>query len=280
LLDMKALEKKRNEQDDIAERLRVEETKAKLAKARDGMEKEGQRLKEAKEAKSNPSTTSSNNTSAAAASGGSRFGKASANLFGGASSSSTTEKGKWVPPHLRGGSGLTPRPLNPSSGSSSSGSGFQRKVDTQDENLFPDLATADKIIAQEEEQRAHANRKAKAPTAAWGMKRPGVAAGVKTRTKATTTTTSTVTDNNTSNTATTTTTSTFTDNNTSDTATTTATTKLDTTTTTTTTTSNKETTTPTPTVVKPAPAPVVAAKTTLKKKSKKKKKDLSTFKAS
>lgn len=160
LLDMKALEKKRNEQDDIAERLRVEETKAKLAAAREGMEKEGQRLKEAKEAKNQPKTTA-----APATGGGSRFGKASANMFGASAGAADSGKGKWVPPHLRGGGGMAPRSIAPSP------SGFQRKVDTQDENLFPDLATADKIIAQEEEQRQHANRKAKAPTAAWGMKR-------------------------------------------------------------------------------------------------------------
>jgi len=156
LLDMKALEKKRNEQDDIAERLRVEETKAKLKAAKEGMEKEGQRLKEAKEAKTQPK--------AAASTGGSRFGKASANMFGGSSGGSAPGE-KWVPVHMRGGGGMAPRTMAPSP------SGFQRKVDTQDENLFPDLATADKIIAQEEEQKQIANRKAKAPTAAWGMKR-------------------------------------------------------------------------------------------------------------
>merc|ERR1740124_1588874 len=157
LLDMKALEKKRNEQDDIAERLRVEETKAKLKAAKEGMEKEGQRLKEAKESKTQPKPTTST--------GNSRFGKASANMFGASAGGGNSGKEKWVPPHLRGGGGMAPRTMAPSP------SGFQRKVDTQDENLFPDLATADKIIAQEEEQRQHANRKAKAPTAAWGMKR-------------------------------------------------------------------------------------------------------------
>lgn len=156
LLDMKALEKKRNEQDDIAERLRVEETKAKLKAAKEGMEKEGQRLKEEKEAKAQPFQT--------VTTGGSRFGKASANIFGG-SSGGGAPGDKWVPSHMRGGSGITPRTM------SSSHSGYQRKVDTQDENLFPDLATADKIIAKEEEQKQIANRKAKAPTAAWGMKR-------------------------------------------------------------------------------------------------------------
>ena len=51
LLDMKALKKKRNEEDDIAERMRVEETKAKLAAAKEGMAKEAERLREEKEAK-------------------------------------------------------------------------------------------------------------------------------------------------------------------------------------------------------------------------------------
>ena len=36
LLDMQALSAKRNEQDDVAERLRIEETKAKLARAKEG----------------------------------------------------------------------------------------------------------------------------------------------------------------------------------------------------------------------------------------------------
>ncbi len=46
LLDMKA---SRSEQGNIAEKLRVEETKAKLKAAKEGMEKEAQRLKEEKE---------------------------------------------------------------------------------------------------------------------------------------------------------------------------------------------------------------------------------------
>jgi len=44
LLDMKALEKKRNEEDDIAERMRVEETRAQLAAAKEGMAKQAERL--------------------------------------------------------------------------------------------------------------------------------------------------------------------------------------------------------------------------------------------
>merc|ERR1711957_1091061 len=62
LMDMKALERKRNEQDDIVERLREEDTKAALAAARDGMEKEAQRLKEARNSKSNSNGDSSSKT--------------------------------------------------------------------------------------------------------------------------------------------------------------------------------------------------------------------------
>jgi len=51
LLDMKALELNRSEQDDIAERMRVEETRAQLAAAKAGMEKEAQRLRENKRLK-------------------------------------------------------------------------------------------------------------------------------------------------------------------------------------------------------------------------------------
>lgn len=71
LLDMSVLEERRREEDDIAERMQVEETRMALAKAREGMEKEAQRLKEEQEAKEKP-------PSASAQSGG-----------------------KWIPPHLR-----------------------------------------------------------------------------------------------------------------------------------------------------------------------------------
>eukprot|EP00985_Skeletonema_marinoi_P029081 scaffold26664_cov66-Skeletonema_marinoi.AAC.1 len=75
LLDMQALEVKRNEEDDVAERLRVEETKAQLARAKEGMAKEAERLaaeKAQKEAKA-----------AERAAGGPATG------------------GRWVPAHMR-----------------------------------------------------------------------------------------------------------------------------------------------------------------------------------
>jgi len=154
LMDMNALKLKRNEQDDIAERLRVEETKAKLAAARDGMEKEAQRLKDEKEAKELKKKEQENKAS------GGRFGAAavgvSAGIGGGGGG------GKWVPVHMRNsmGSGASRPSLGVAGGGSSrfgaaaANTGFQRKVDTGNEELFPDLATAGKLMQQEEDEKA------------------------------------------------------------------------------------------------------------------------------
>jgi len=126
LMDMKALDPKRNEHDNIAEKLRLEENKAKLAAAREGMEREAQRLKDDKEKKKE-----------AASAAAPRFGAAAA-AVGGA---------KWVPPHMRaGGSGTLPK-IRMGAGVSGM---MPQKVDTQDENLFPDLAAADAIIEQQQ----------------------------------------------------------------------------------------------------------------------------------
>lgn len=128
-----------NEQADIADKLRVEETKAKLAAARKGMEREAQRIKEEKEKKEEKLTYT-------------RFGAAAAAGGG----------GKWVS-RSRAGAGL-------SSIGWGSKMSSQRKVDTEDENLFPDLAAADAILEAKKEQPAY-----KAPTktpvgggATWG----------------------------------------------------------------------------------------------------------------
>lgn len=144
LMDMKALELKRNEQDDIAERLRVEETKAQLAAAKAGMEKEAQRLKEEKEFK----TVQKAANSAPRPSG----------LGGGAGGG-----GKWVPVHMRNSAASRPAMGSSMGGSSRFGNvsgvsttGYQRKVDTNDDMLFPDLgavAAADKAAEQEEEEK-------------------------------------------------------------------------------------------------------------------------------
>lgn len=124
LLDMKALDSKRREQDDIAERMRVEETKAALAAAKEGMEREAERLKEEAEFKQVPDTKKVAPRFAAAADGG-----------------------RWLPPHMRSGGGGASISMR----SRMAGSGFQ-KLDTKDENLFPDLAAADAILEQQNKQ--------------------------------------------------------------------------------------------------------------------------------
>lgn len=133
LLDMKSLDTKRSDQGSIAEKLRVEETKAQLAAAKAGMEREAEKLKEAREKKDEKKVAARPTT------GGSRFGAAAASMSAGGTG------GKWLPPHLRGGAGGSIR-----SRMSGGGSGFQ-KVDTQNEQLFPDLAAADKILEKEKQ---------------------------------------------------------------------------------------------------------------------------------
>lgn len=175
LLDMKALELRRNEQDDIAERMRVEETRAKLAAAKAGMEKEAQRLREeqeAKEAKKKERETAQT----------SRFGAAAASL----SADSSGTANKWIPPHMRNaapppsrssGMGIGVSRFSGAMGGPVSGSSFQKKVDTMDEELFPSLAAADMMIAQEEEQKAAQAAALKAKmsgVSAWGLKKKSV----------------------------------------------------------------------------------------------------------
>lgn len=127
-----------NEQQHIAEKLRVEETKAKLAAARKGMELEAQRIKDEKEKKEE---------------------KVTSNRFAAASG------GKWVSSRSR------------SSGVGGIGMGWgskmssQRKVDTEDENLFPDLAAAQVIIEKQKAEQPAYKAPTKTPVgggATWG----------------------------------------------------------------------------------------------------------------
>ena len=97
--------------DNIAEKLRIEETKAQLAAARQGMERQAQKLAEEKE-------------KAAAA----------------AAEKTAATGGRWVAPHLRAGASRF-------SGVTGFG-GASTKVDTSSEELFPDLQKAEKIIEQ------------------------------------------------------------------------------------------------------------------------------------
>lgn len=152
LLDMKSLDLKRSEQGDIAEKLRVEETKAQLAAAKAGMEAEAQRLKEEREKKGQQKEE-------AVGASKPRFGAAAAGMVGG---------GKWVPPHMRGSGGLEPTRFGMGMGMGMGGS--SNKVDTQDETLFPDLAAADALLKQKQDDVAYKAPK-KTPVgggATWG----------------------------------------------------------------------------------------------------------------
>ncbi len=139
LLDMQALQVKRNEEDDVAERLRVEETKAQLARAKEGMAKEAERLaaeKAEKEAKA-----AQRKAAASEATGG-----------------------RWVPAHMRNSGGAV----------SVGGGGLS----STNEELFPDLAAADKILAdkekqEEEERKRIANSQPIRAPSGWGSRLGG-----------------------------------------------------------------------------------------------------------
>ncbi|KAL3915850.1 MAG: hypothetical protein SGARI_008095, partial [Bacillariaceae sp.] len=94
--DLKALDFKSsgNEQDDIAKKLQVEETRAQLAAAKEGMEREAQRIKEEKEKKEQGVKEKATSN---------RFGAAAAGMSGGTG-------GKWVSSRARaGGMGMSDR---------------------------------------------------------------------------------------------------------------------------------------------------------------------------
>lgn len=131
LLDMNALEARRREEDDVVERLRVEETKAALTSARMGMEKEAQRLKEEEEAKKQKKEGSKKVQNASVRS----------NIGGGGT--------KWVPPHLRGSSAA----LGNSRLMMGKARGEAPGIDTKDDNDFPDLASANAAIEEQKKTR-------------------------------------------------------------------------------------------------------------------------------
>ena len=141
VLDMKTTyESQMNEKEEIQEKLRVEETRKQLAAAREGMKKEEERLKEEMEEKKKKEQELAE----------------ARNMTAGGST-------RWVPSHMRssapsgGIGGIRPMGLG-RSGMASSLTGFQRQVNMRDEELFPDLATADKMMKQEEEQKVNATK--------------------------------------------------------------------------------------------------------------------------
>jgi hypothetical protein len=125
--------------DNIAEKLRVEETRAQLAAAREGMERQALKLKQEQEQK-------------LAAKEEARSGVASAGTAT-----------KWVSSRVRAA---------PRFGTNTMGGRMPGKLDVQDEELFPDLATADKILEEKEKaaQTVKVPKKASLGGASWASK--------------------------------------------------------------------------------------------------------------
>lgn len=167
LLDMNALRNKRMDQDNIVERMRVEETKAVLAAARTGMKNEAKRLKEIEENKRiaeeerkaaiGRKRQEKEQEALSSGGGGNRFGVAAANVGG-----------KWVPPHMRGAKTRV-------TGSVIS-TGSSKPVDTKDAMDFPDLASANAAVEaekkQEKERLERQRQKAKKPSIKFGWGAP------------------------------------------------------------------------------------------------------------
>jgi hypothetical protein len=157
LADMKSMDPKRSDQGYIKEKMRVEETKAQLAAAREGMERQAAQLKVDKEKKDEKKQANQGSITS-----NPRFGAAAASMSAGGTGT------KWLPPHLRagggGGASMTRAPMPGSIG------GFQRKVDTADEQLFPDLATADAIIEKQDKDSRAPKKTPVGGGATWGNK--------------------------------------------------------------------------------------------------------------
>jgi hypothetical protein len=138
LLDMQSIKDV-----DVAEKLRIEETKAQLARAKEGMAKEAERLEREKKEKEEKKTSALQANAAAADSGG-----------------------KWIPSHLRGSSIRGPAVM---------GSGITNKPNVSDSELFPDLADAENILKEKEaKEKAEKNKSTggiRAPSG-WGTRQP------------------------------------------------------------------------------------------------------------
>jgi hypothetical protein len=139
--DLKALDLKTtsgNNQDDIAKKLQMQETRAQLAAAREGMEREAQRIKEEKDKKEQAAKEKTEGSSG----------------------------GKWVPSRMRS-EGM---PLSSRFGAASGGS---QNLNTEDENLFPDLAAADAIMEKKKQEQLVYTAAKKTPVgggATWGSR--------------------------------------------------------------------------------------------------------------
>jgi hypothetical protein len=164
---MKSMDPKRSDQGYIKEKMRVEETKAQLAAAREGMERQAAQLKVDKEKKNEKKQA---NQGSIPSNSNPRFGAAAASMSGAGGTGT-----KWLPPHLRAGGGGASMTRAPMPGSI--GGRFQ-KVDTADEQLFPDLATADAIIEKQDRDSRAPKKTPVGGGATWAnkMKKPVVRA--------------------------------------------------------------------------------------------------------
>ncbi|KAL7557112.1 hypothetical protein ACA910_002401 [Epithemia clementina (nom. ined.)] len=144
VLDMKSFSQSKGS-DNISEKLRVEETKAQLAAAREGMEREAARAKAERERKEQEAK---DKEAAKAATGG-----------GGAG-------GIWVSARMRAAQSSLPKIRM--------GVGVkQQQLDMSSEELFPDLAAADKILEQKEKSAPTSRGPKKTPVgggASWATK--------------------------------------------------------------------------------------------------------------
>jgi len=148
VLDMKAMDvgsATNGIENDVAERLRIEDTRAQLAAAREGMEREAERIQKEKNEKEIAEK--------AKEMGKPRFGIQAESPDGG--------NGKYVPRHLRGGkdsmtggSSLNSLEMSRRRMGGGMGNNFmaRKNLDTEDENMFPDLAAAVAIPEKKEKQ--------------------------------------------------------------------------------------------------------------------------------
>lgn len=153
VLDMKSFAQNKGSEN-ISEKLRVEATKAQLAAAREGMEREASRAKAEKERKEQEAKEKE--AAKAAPSGG-----------GG---------GIWVSARLRAAQSANLPKMRMGGGGSK-----QQQLDTSNEELFPDLASADKILEQKEKGVPAGRIPKKTPVgggASWATKAPSQAPAI------------------------------------------------------------------------------------------------------
>lgn len=123
LLDMAALEERHRQEDDIVERMQVEQTRAALKRAKDGMEAEARRLKEEQEGKANQKQEA-------------------------VPQKKPSIGDKWIPLHMR-------NPRSTANGLSSRFNSVKigsKAVNVKDEDAFPDLSAANDLLEKQKQE--------------------------------------------------------------------------------------------------------------------------------